>query len=249
MNKITKEILKEFWFQFIISIIWAGYKINWEFATHDAILNAITNFATSFFLLSWFIGQFLRIKKQQKIESHFESITLDLKKLIEELQKSVNKIISNITGSESFAYVTIGNIHNDNTVGQVVILHSGEFPIYDATMEILNYNITSDKDYGRLRIFLGNLKQSRAHTSDEIPLIILDKNKTEHFNFTFSTRGGAFYTTIKMRFHQDKWIQAQRTVSLTDNKVLKINIPANYPNLSNDVELLRWQKESEQNII
>jgi hypothetical protein len=248
MNKITKEILKEFWFQFVISIIWAGYKAGWNFTTYESVLNAITYFATSFFLLSWFIGQFLRIKKQQKIESHFESITIDLNKLIAELQQSVNKVVSSITGSGSFAYVKIGNINSDNTLGQVVIIHYGEFPIYDVTMEILNYNISSDKDYGRFRIFLGNLKQSRAHTSSEIPLLTLDKSRTEHFNFSFSTRGGSFYTTLKMRFYQNKWIQVQRTVSLTEDKILKIDIPENYPNLSTDAEVLGWQKESEENV-
>ena len=240
-KRIFIQVVKEFWIQFLISIIWAGYKIKWNFSTDNAIIDAITNFGASFFLLSWFIGQFLRIKKQQKIESHFEAITTDLKDLIQELEKSVSKIISNITGSESFAYVQIGNINKEKDYGQVVILQSGESPVYDANMEMLNYGISSDKDYGRFSLHLGVLKPNMAHTSSQIPLIKLDKNRIEHFNFSFSTRGGSFHTTLKMKFYKGKWFQAHRTVSMTLKKVLKVHIPENYPDIEKDAEIMRWR--------
>lgn len=73
---IAKRIIKEFWFPFFGAILWAIYNIDTIIISLDAFRKFLNVFGPTFFLLSWLIGQYFRIKRnEEQSRSHFSAQT------------------------------------------------------------------------------------------------------------------------------------------------------------------------------
>ena len=68
--RVAKQVFREFWFPFVIALCWAFYRV--PLSQSDFIAAFIAQLATSFFLISWGIGQLVRISRQHKVETRFK---------------------------------------------------------------------------------------------------------------------------------------------------------------------------------
>jgi len=238
MKKVFIQVIKEFWIQFVISIFWGLFRIEWTFSQQDSIINFIGNFGAAFFLTSWFLGQILRIKKQQKIESHFEVLTTHLQNLIIDLKTTSKNIIDNVTGGESFLYMVIGSISKDNEFGQITFIHQGENPVYDVSVEYLDLNVPKgpNGDFVRNRLSIGTQPPKTASSG---PTIKLDKSKGMSFSVFFTTRSGLVNQGINMKFENERWHQACQVSNF--DKVLMVKIPDDFPE-NDDKQIKMWKK-------
>jgi hypothetical protein len=243
MKKLLTQIIKEFWIQLIISSLWAIYKVRNDLTGQNEIITFITNFGASLFLTSWFIGQILRIKKQQKIESYLELVTHKVESLLNNLENSSNKIIDNITGGNSYLYMIIGNISPDNEWGEMIFIHKGENPVYDVFVEYIDLDepILPTGNYKRNRFEIGTKAPKTASTG---PKIKLNKAQGLRINVFYSTRRGIINQGLRMIFRNDKWISAYK-VSDYDN-LNEINIPDDFPMEDGDEELKAWKIHLDQ---
>lgn len=237
-KKIIKQLVKEFWIQFIISILWAVWKINGELEISEITINFIANFGACFFLTSWFFGQILRVKKQQLVESHLDSLTNNLQKLITNLELASQKIIDNVTGGKSFIYMIVGNINESNDTGHAMFIHSGDNPVYDASVQIVDINnMMQNGDYHRQGLTIGTLPPKTGFTG---PVIKLDRIKGVHYSVFFTTRRGLINQSIRLKFKDGKWYSA---IHVSDFDGLQFfEIPQDYPIDENDKDIIQWKE-------
>jgi hypothetical protein len=68
---ILKRIISEFWLAFVVALVWAvlrawPFRAEWPWAG-----TFVANFGAAFFLVSYFTGQYVRIKRQHTNEQTF----------------------------------------------------------------------------------------------------------------------------------------------------------------------------------
>jgi hypothetical protein len=90
---IFKRIVFEFWMAFVLALGWAIFRA-WPFQSELSWLGTfVANFGAAFFFVSYFTGQFVRIKRQATVEGTLQSVTT---KLID-LTTSVGNLTTMIT--------------------------------------------------------------------------------------------------------------------------------------------------------
>jgi len=129
-RKIFIQLVKEFWVQTILSILWSFYKLNSAQPTEDKISLFITNFSVAFFLLSWGVGQYVRVKKQQRIEDSFDSVKKEIGTLLNKLEVQTKNLIGYSTGGDSIAYFQPSHPYG-TTLVTLDLLNKSEFPVFD----------------------------------------------------------------------------------------------------------------------
>lgn len=236
-KKVIKQVIREFWMQFVLSIVWGLYKIKGDFTGEKAVETFITNFGACFFLTSWFFGQILRVKKQQTVETHLELLTNNLQKLIADLELTSKRIIDNVTGGKSFLYMTIANIDHNRDIGKITFIHSGDNPVYDVSVQYLDINKPQPNGEG---IVLGT-KPPRTATSG--PVIKLDRKTGLHYSVFFTTRRGLVNQSLRLKFKDGKWHQA---IHVSDFDSLQFFvIPEDFPIEESDKDIKQWKKWQE----
>lgn len=127
--RILKQILKEFWIQIAISLIWALYKVYITPTSENVISVFTTNFFASIFFISWMFGQVIRIKKQHKIEDEFKNVKTELNSLLVKIETQTQDLIGYSSGGESIAYFS-PVIYDDNSIS-LELSNEGKYPVFD----------------------------------------------------------------------------------------------------------------------
>ena len=107
---MLKQIFKEFWIQVVLSIIWVIYNEYTDKKSFD-LASSVKNFGTCLFLTSWFLGQYLRIKKQRSVDNSLSEILKSTQEVITTQTELMQESVANVTGGDSFCYLSIGNIN------------------------------------------------------------------------------------------------------------------------------------------
>ncbi|WP_187261322.1 hypothetical protein [Pontibacter beigongshangensis] len=245
-----KQFIKEFYIQFIISCIWATYKVSTNDESQNDLTDFITNFSTSFFLLSWFLGQFVRISKTQKVDSSFDKVLRSLENIVKDLettgqvinqnlQKTGVELMNKLLGKDSFVYMTIGSINASKEEGDIVFIVKGESPVYEVGGDFIDLNSYWTTNI-RHKFHLGN---HPPNVAIQYKRIKLDKENGVNINTFFTSRGGLFNQGLKMRFANDKWYTATQVGS---DKVLYFQIDSGFPIHENDTEIKSWIEMNEK---
>jgi hypothetical protein len=69
MLKIVLQLTKEFWLPMLISIAWTVFNFKQVDLNNLALKDVINVFGPTFFLASWLLSQFFRVKNQQHVRS------------------------------------------------------------------------------------------------------------------------------------------------------------------------------------
>lgn len=183
--KVLKQMWKEFRIPLVISVSWVVYS---QGSGVWSIEKTITAWSTSFFLASWGVGQFFRVKKQAGVESGLMNIESKLNATADKLEEVSEKIIGNLTGGDSFCYLHFNGFEG----GKILWLlhHCGDYPIKSLHVDIVN--IGKDKGFpGVTTKFDEFAGMSR--------ILALDAwtEETQSFNAFFNTFGSKVVQEIR----------------------------------------------------
>jgi hypothetical protein len=235
--KIFKQILKEFWFPLILSILWTIYNIYGDENRGEWSVQKIVNtFGPTFFLLSWVTGQLFRVKKQAKVEDSFGSMEVRFKELMDKLEAKAEETISHISGGDSYPRVSFCMIGDSNTWGLMVV-NQGDYPLYDVHVRITDL-LKFAKTNGSLSVSSAVIGEVE-HIGNMIPYqrnIILkgdQRNVSElSFNIFFTARNGLFSQLVRAKKVNDFWLSAIKILN-GDGAVIREDISEQFPRDSN----------------
>ncbi|SPR97334.1 hypothetical protein [Cupriavidus taiwanensis] len=208
INKpIIKQIYREFRIPLICATIWTSYNI---YASRS-ITTAIASFSASFFFCSWIIGQFLRIAKQQRVESDLNTVKENLVSLINKLEVKTTDLVSYITGGDSTCHLS-GHA-TDQMVFLNVVVHVGNHPIYDVNARIVDLriferlmereNVTANDIFTNdINIKIGNLIPG---TASGINIQLPVHGNAANFNIFYSARNGLFVQILRYKKVHNDW--------------------------------------------
>jgi hypothetical protein len=88
--RVLKRFVWEFWLSFVLAAAWAMVTA-WPFQG-DWLRGSIANFGVAFFLVSWVMGQFVRISRQQATEDTLGTLVGDLKGVASTVNAVKNRV-------------------------------------------------------------------------------------------------------------------------------------------------------------
>jgi len=137
--KTFEQILREFWLPFLIALAWTAFRADFS---RFHVAEAIPTFAASFFLASWASGQFVRVRKQQRIETSFADVISRIESVASRLEDSAVKIVSSVTGGDSYCRF----VFNAGLAQNVLVLNEGEHPLYAVQARIVDLTVFGSLD-------------------------------------------------------------------------------------------------------
>lgn len=234
MQKIAKQIFKEFWIQTTLSIIWATFKMYNSKETNEYISIFIANFSGSLFFLSWMFGQVFRVKKQLKIEEEFGNIKSDLNILIKNLEKQTKDLIGYSTGGDSIAYLRPSYFNSSEL--HLDLINISEYPVFDFAGEWIDLDENIDPInnifWTRNNFVIGDIHPNKI----AIGCLRFDFSNRSRLRINVFSRCRNRNITQQIRVVkiEDKLIIAYQIKSDNFNKT---NVPDNFPGYNpNNIE-------------
>lgn len=185
--KIFKQLLKEFWLPFCAAAAWTAFSV---WSDSFSLVKTISTFGPSFFLVSWVVGQFFRVRKQVGVESSLVNVEARLEKLASSLEVNVEKMVGHMNGGDSFCYVMPNGVQDGKRMW--FLRHCGDYPLYK-----LSVRITDIDQLGR------NVEQTFSWDEFSVNgmhlLRSLDVSgaDTQSFNIFFHSRNGRVVQEVR----------------------------------------------------
>lgn len=132
-NKTALQLFKEFRIPFVVAAAWTIYVV---WGQKFSIEKSLSSFGPAFFLASWMTGQFFRVRKQAGVEASLGTVEQRLNHLVEELETQSQKMISHITGGDSYLYFLPLHILNGKVTW--VAFHNGKYPLHRPTVKVVD---------------------------------------------------------------------------------------------------------------
>lgn len=235
-SSALKQLAKEFIVPLTIAVLWTAYNL-WDLRAGDrSIKNFINIFGPAFFLASWGISQWFRVRKQQKVDQGLTSIEAAVNSSIANLEAKTTEVINNVTGGDSACYVFGPTPESDRWIG-LLIVHVGKYPLYEVTCrvteldifeEMLNNNEPlTENDRSEFRFAIGPLAPNMGRRAPiDLPLGPKDSRR---FNLFFTARNGSTTQLIRCKKIDGEWKFA--TQLKRSDQVLYERIDDGYPRL------------------
>jgi hypothetical protein len=135
-----KTVLSQIWIEFRIplafAVAWTILNIFYP-AKDNSIITNIKTFGPAFFLISYFSGQFFRVKKQIKVEENLESVEGRLINLTERLEAKTNELVNYVTGGDSYFFYRVEQQLGPGEWFIITPEFIGEFPINNLRVTFL----------------------------------------------------------------------------------------------------------------
>lgn len=241
--KVIFQIIKEYWFSLLIAIGWSLFTNpihlqdpNWSLVKNINIL------ATTFFIVSWFSGQYFRIRKHVLTEDQFQNIQTKVNSLIAQLEFEVKELINHITGGESFCYWRISSPDPNSNKGMEIVMHHGRHTIFDIQARIVDLEkMESLNDPTNFNDVVANctMRTYKSLIPDHIhagSLFDLGEGSQRSFNVFWTASNGSFEQMIRYKKIETEWLAAIRVVR--SGVVLHEEIPGNFP--KNEKDEIDW---------
>lgn len=224
-KRVFKQLIKEFRIQIGLSIGWAVYSVMNKAPDETTLEVILKQFTTALFLLSWFSGQFIRVKKATKVEDSFELLKSKTEALHEQLGNSINETLNHITGGEGFCRLTI--FTNPDLGREYLIESVGEYPLYDVHIAVADVNQPGtesfdDPAFQRKTVFSGTLLPHTQYSFKSFPFE-LNPETGASFNIFISARNGSFIQLYRLIFHEGRWRHAVRVLKQTEVKYERVD--------------------------
>lgn len=140
-----------------------------------------------------------------------EEFQTELKEKNEEIAKLNRKIAEAVTGGDSYCYVQFNPV--DKNAVQIMLMHKGENPLYDVSLNIMENGIFASKknvSYKELTDSSLGFKPGNLSPHYVIPIgfMTLPKKDKISYNINFYARNGSIGELIQMQKLDGKWVQA-----------------------------------------
>jgi hypothetical protein len=126
--RVTKQLVREFWFQTLLSLAWAVYSVGG--IPDDSVMwrAFATNFGGALFLLSWFLSQVVRVRRQLRVEDRLEA-------LLAKLSEQTKHLVGYATGGDSYA--CFSPVLTKSGFG-LYIVNMSHYPVFDLWTEYVD---------------------------------------------------------------------------------------------------------------
>jgi len=179
-----------------------------------------------------FLGAFLAAlgalwASQQQVK--FER---DLRAKSDEIAGLNRDIKNQVTGGESFCYMMISSIDPKTNLGIPVVIHEGDYPLYDINARIVDLQKLRDIKDNTFTSFMQTqtvLKIGNLARKTVLALSSLDlgNSSKRDFNIFFIARNSQFEQLLRLRKINDKWVTATKVER--DGKVIFEKIDEGFP--------------------
>jgi hypothetical protein len=224
-RRLMKQIVREFWLQTLIAILWAFYR-TWP-TPAGSISTFIANFGGAFFLTSWAFGQYMRINKQQRVEDDFQTVKGELQRLLRSLEDQTKYLIGHTSGGDSIGYF-IPAVYVGTSQIQFTFINNSEYPVFDVFAEWIDLDQPIDPPRGtfwtRHRLVLGTIHPHKA----ALGVFALDMSERSHFriNIFIQTRNRSIIQQLRAEKVSGLIKIALKTES---ENFRKTEIPSDFP--------------------
>lgn len=237
MLKITRQLAREFWLPFTIAIAWTAYSWQTEAVSARNLKLLVSAFGPAFFLASWGVSQWYRVRKQQHVDSGLERIQAQVSYVLSEIESRTTDILGSMTGGDSVCYLTgipttLGLTQPQNAWA----VHHGRYPIYDVHIRVVDVDIFDALEKANAP-FQQVLKESETHSwlssltpghATEVSFVLLANpaDSARNFNVFYTARNGSFMQALRFRKVNGTWLRATK-VEMNGTKYQEVQ--AGYP--------------------
>lgn len=237
MNAIARQLLKEFYLPLLLAVVWTLFNFFTETDDRRTLKLVVNVFGPAFFLASWAIGQWHRVRKQQSVDSGLTDIQSRLSTLMTQMEATATETAAYITGGDSVCYLTgnMGIQHHPDQISPLWAVHHGKYPLYGIHMRVVDIDRANElsgtaawlerrheyETYYQLETLIPN------HATD-IPLRLtyVPYGTARNFNIFFTARNGSFVQLLRFRKVKGMWLRATKVEM---GKVMYEEIPEGYP--------------------
>lgn len=189
--EMAKQIVREFWIAFVAALGWTAFNLGARFM-HWSVTGAITHFASAFFLVSYFTGNIIRIRKQARVEKNFGSIESRIDGIISNLETRTRDVIAHVTGGDSFCHL-IPNL--------LIVIHTGAHPLYGVSARAVDLDLF-DAGIEAGDPFAGDYTLQVGDMSPKLASMVLDAHNLKatpwtRLNVFFSARNGLWTQELR----------------------------------------------------
>jgi len=171
------------------------------------------------------VGAFWQYSEQSNYERMLREKSDKIAELSEKNSKLAEDAIKSVTGGDSYCELVFSTPSSskarEDDVQKLMILHSGEHPLYDVNLRIVDVDklSTTNKD-ATLDSFLEALKSAETikylgniapHSASDFGQLIMPNSGKLDLNLFFSARNGFFNQLIRMRKINGAWLSASKT--------------------------------------
>lgn len=232
--KVLRQLAREISIPLAIATSWAAFNY---MSALKSLTDTITIFVGSFVSITYLTSQLYRVSKQLRTEDSLKSIDDRVAATIDQLEKTTSNLLSTMTGGNSFCYFWDNVIVNEDGLGDLTIVHYGDFPLFDVRFQML--------DLDRVRTVQDRSPTNwtginAAHLSKEIgtiskgaqfyipKMVRMGDANTRSFSVQFFARNLNFSQILLFsRMPDDSWVSAIRVQCGSD--IMLENIDPRFP--------------------
>lgn len=220
MKKIIIQLAKEFWIPLVITLTWSAYGLLHKPFSEWVTSETVNASFVIFFGLSFWFGQWNRVKKQLRVDEGLTGIEIQVAKMLQNLDEKTRDLLAHISGGDSFCHgAPMLNMPGYQDQILWTFIHAGQFPLYDVQVRI------HDSRYPIFRtgvtLNLGTLFPGRAHTFGGLAGASAVRTPIQSFNLFFVARNGSWTQEIR-------WMEKPGVIA-TANRVLRDGKPISEP--------------------
>lgn len=130
---VAMRLAQEFWLPALIGCVWCWIEWDAMDSSQSTFKQAFKNFAAGLFFGSFFIGNIVRVARQQFTEGKLLSHSQKLDSLSTKLKAQTDEFISWITGGKS---QLVFECTASDSYFSAKFRHEGNIPIYDLDIEV-----------------------------------------------------------------------------------------------------------------
>lgn len=227
---IAAKLLGEFWIPFLLAGVWtAFYLFPWDAKVE--VKEVVKIFGPAFFLSSWMLGQFFRIKKQVNVDKNFNSIEQRLEAVALKLESHAEDFMGYTTGGDSWVWLMPGFWNGADQL-ELRMWNDSNYPAFDIKCEILDMNEKIDIENGKFwtrTLYIVNELYPNHVRRPGFMLDATGKNQIS-YNIFINTRSGSSLQQVRaVRMSNGGWSMAYRV--RVGDRVVKLQIAENFPGL------------------
>jgi hypothetical protein len=132
---VAKQLLVEMWAPLALAVIWTAYNL-YQDASLRNIKGSVTIFGPTFFLMCWAYSQWLRVRKQLRVEQGLVEIEGRLDKSIQNFNEKTAEVISKLTGGDGFCYVAVAKAPGTYFENATMLQADNNYTLFDLEVRV-----------------------------------------------------------------------------------------------------------------
>lgn len=196
-------------------------------------------------VLNIFAGELKSQHSQTKLKKDLFAVKKELNEKSQKIEELSNFILSNITGGDSFCYFAISGFSRDNSVGLLLLTHSGQYPLHQVEARIADLDklerVTPDStidDFLKEQEIL-QIGTLAPNFSKLFSKKVLLRGRTKlRWNIFITAQNGSLTQKLRMNLIKGRWQTATRVINGKMGNILYEKIDTDFP--KDEAGAVKW---------